>query len=48
MDTVVIFVLAFRVVQTESLMAGFVVVTVVQPEIRREVTRKVGFAGLNR
>jgi hypothetical protein len=39
MDIVVIF-LSFRLVQAESLMACFVVVTDVQPEIRPEVTGK--------
>ena len=38
--------LCLRLDQAESLMACFVVVTDVQPEIRCEVTRKVGFAAL--
>ena len=36
------YIITFRFVQAESLMACFVVVTDVQPEIRREVTRNVG------
>jgi hypothetical protein len=47
MDRGVIF-LSFRLYQAESWMACFVVVTDVQPEIRREVTPKVGFAALKR
>jgi hypothetical protein len=40
--------LSFCLVQADSLMAFFVAVADVQPEIPLEVTRKVGFAALDR